>query len=173
MAALRDARQPFIAAWGTNGDDPGGHQQVRSVQPEVARMFGVINWAASIPAFSNCSLDNNPGNGDPADGDSCGQMNGYLIWDNTRDHVDEKDAWQMIVWVVGTSPEDRCTVDVTPRRRRQFKPRRGERFKWTNTDLASGRIVQSGTVTADKWGLVTVRGVMVHRERNRLRIERR
>lgn len=172
MAALRDARQPFIAAWGTGGDDPGGQQQVRSVQPEVRKMFGRIRWDASIPAFSNCSLDNSPGNGDPADGQSCGQMNGYLIWDNTKGHVDEKGVWQMPLWVVDTCPENSCTVDVTPRHCKKFKPRKGEMFKWTNTDLKTNQAVQSGTVTADKWGLVTVRDMKVSRARNRLRIER-
>ncbi len=172
MAALRDARQPFIAAWSTGGDDPGGHQQVRSIQPEVAKMFGVIRWDASIPAFSNCSLDNNPGNGDPTDGQSCGQMNGYVIWDNTKGHVDKKDAWQMLVWVVNSCPEDSCTVDVTPRHCRRFKPRPGDRFKWTNISLNDQKVVQSGTVSADEWGLVTLRNVTVTKDRNRIRIWR-
>ena len=176
MAALRDARQPFIAAWSTGGDDPGGYQQVRSVQPEVGKMFGVIRWDRSLPAFSNCSLDNNPGNGDPADGQSCGQMNGYLIWDNTEYHVDEKEVWQMPVWVVNTCPEDTCTVDVTPRHCRRFRPRPGQRFKWFNFDMAYDgrdlRPLQSGTVTADKWGLVTLPNVKVSKTRNKLRIER-
>jgi hypothetical protein len=172
MAALRDARQPFLAAWGTNGADPGGAQGVRPVQPGVARMFGRIRWDHSIPAFSNCSLDNNPGNGDPTDGDACGQINGYLIWDNTKGHVDRKDAWQMTVWLVDTCPEDVCAVDVTPRHGQQFRPRPGETFLWALMDLESGRSRQSGTVTADRWGRVTVRHVRIRRSKSSLRIER-
>jgi len=170
-AALLRARQPFIAAWSTGGDDPGGHQDVRPVQPEVARMFATIRWDASIPAFSNCSLDNNPGNGDPADGDSCGQINGYLIW-HSRDAADEKNAWEMTIWLVASCPEDSCTVDVTPRHCKKFKPRKGEKFEWTNTSAPDKKIVASGTVAADKWGLVTVRGVKVSKAKHRIRIQR-
>jgi len=171
MAALRDARQPFLAAWSTGGDDPGGNQEVHTVQPEIRRMFDVIRWDASIPAFSHCSLDNNPGNGDPADGDSCGQMNGYLIWDN-RDAVDEADAWEMTVWVVGTCPEEACTVDITPRHCRKFRLPAGQKLRWTNTSLADGRVVATGTAAVDRWRLATVPGVRVSKSRNRIRIER-
>ena len=171
FAALGRARQPFIAAWSTGGDDPGGHQDVRAVQPEVAEMFKKIRWDASIPAFSNCSLDNNPGNGDPADGDSCGQINGYLIWDN-NDCVDSATAWEMTVWLVGTCPDDSCTVDVTPRHCKRFRPRAGERFNWTGRSAGDGKLVGSGTVTADKWRLVTAPNVSVSKGRTRIRIER-
>lgn len=170
-AAFLAARQPFIAAWSTGGDDPGGHQQVRAVQPEVARMFTRLRWDASLPAFSNCSLDNNPGNGDPADGDSCGQINGYLIWDNTE-CVDTEDAWEMTVWLVATSPEPSCTVDVTPRRCRRFRAKEGERFAWTSRLLAGGGPSRGGAVTADRWGLVTLRGLTVTKGKCRLVIRR-
>jgi hypothetical protein len=170
-AAFRDARQPFIAAWSTGGDDPGGHQQVHPVQPEVRRMFEVIRWDATIPAFTNCSLDNNPGNGDPADGDSCGQINGYLIWDN-RGCVDEDGAWEMTVWVVDTCPEDSCTADITPRHCKKFKPRQGEKFRWSNTCLSDGKVIASAAVVADRWRLVTVRGATISKGKNRIRIER-
>ena len=169
-AALARARQPFIAAWSTGGDDPGGNQEVHPVQPEVARMFDTLRWDASLPAFSHCSLDNNPGSGDPADGDSCGQINGYLIWDN-NDGVDRKDAWEMTLWVVKACPEDSCTVDVTPRHCREFKPREGQKFRWTNTSLVDRKVVESGTAAADRWGLVTLQGVKVAKGKNRIRIE--
>ena len=134
-------------------------------------MFGLIRWDATLPAFSRCSLDNNPGNGDPADGDSCGQINGYLVWDN-RDAVDERDAWEMTVWLVDACPEERCTVDITPRHSRLFKPRAGEKFRWANTSVADGKLVGSGEVAADRWGLVTLRGVTVSKGKNRIRIQR-
>ena len=168
-AALRDARQPFIAAWSTGGDDPGGQQQVATVQPEVRAMFSLLRWDATLPAFSNCSLDNNPGNGDPADGDSCGQMNGYLAWDN-RDAVDQPDAWEMAVWLVAACPEPACTVDITPRLCGKFRPREGDTFAWTNT--CAGKTT-SGTLAADRWGLATLRGVAVCKHKHRIRIERK
>ncbi len=34
------------------------------VPREVSAAFAKMRWDVSIPAFSNCSLDNNPGNGE-------------------------------------------------------------------------------------------------------------
>jgi hypothetical protein len=68
-AALRDARQPFVANWGCG------------ISPKLREMLLKMRWDKSVPAFSRCSLDNNPGNGDADDGDVIGQINGYLMWD--------------------------------------------------------------------------------------------
>jgi hypothetical protein len=124
-----------------------------------------------VPAFSNCSLDNNPGNGDPADGDYYGQINGYLAWEN--DVVDEPDRWEMTVLLSANCPWDHCTVDLTPRHCRRFRPKPGQQFAWTNTSLADGRQLQSGTVTADQWGLVTIGDLIVSKGKNRITIERK
>ena len=37
----------------------------------------------SQPAFTGCSLDDDSGDGDPADGDAEGQSNLYLFWKRT------------------------------------------------------------------------------------------
>ena len=47
------------------------------------------------------------------------------------------------------------TVDVTPRRCQKFKLKPGAECKWTTSTGASG------TITADKWGLVTVPRVVI------------
>jgi hypothetical protein len=73
---------------------------------------------------------------------------------------------------VGTCPEETCTVAVTPRHCRKFKPKPGETFGWTNTSLKDGKVVGSGPAAADRWGLVTVTGLEVSKGRNRIRIER-
>jgi hypothetical protein len=156
---LLDARQPFVAAW--------------SLHPprEVTQAFGRMRWDVSLPAFSNCSLDNNPGNGDPADGDYYGCINGWLLWDD-QDQVDQPGRWEMTVWLVGSCPEDACTVDVTPRHCKGFKPKPGQRFRWTNTAVPDGQAVQQGEVTADRWGRVTLERVAVGKGKNRIRILR-
>lgn len=61
-------------------------------------------------------------------------------------------------------------MDVTPRRCQKFKPAPGETFRWTNTSLAEGKVVQSGTAVADRWGLVTLEKVTVSKGRNRIEI---
>ena len=170
-AALQRARQPFVIAWGVGSADPGGAAGYHSIAPDIRKRIAERSWDKTIPAFSNCSLDDNPGNGDPADGDFCGQMNGQLVWDDA-DSIDEAGRWEMTVRVVGTCPEQSGTVDVTPRHCRAFKPRRGEKFKWTNTSLADKTPVQSGTAQADQWGLVTVKGARVAKGGNRISIQR-
>jgi len=72
----------------------------------------------------------------------------------------------------GKAPKDACTVDITPRRCQKFKPKPGETFKWTNASLKDNKPVQSGTVKADKWGLVTLPQVKVSKGKNRVSIIR-
>jgi len=160
-AALRDARQTFVGAWG------GGR-----ISPEVYTLIYGFPFDKSVPAFSNCSLDGNCGNGDPADGDPWGQINGYLLWDPAT-ITDRPDRWEMTVFLASDAFRQSCTVDVTPRHRRAFQPKAGAVFRWTNTDLKANKQVQSDKVTADKWGLVTLKNVLVTKDRNRLRIAKK
>lgn len=157
--ALLEARQPFAAAWSGNAG-----------RYPAFRRFNEMNWDGTIPAFSNCSLDNNPGNGDPADGDYYGQINGWLLWDD-QDRLDQPGRWEMTVFLLDDCPRDRCTVDLTPRHCRQFRAKPGERFAWTNT-TADGRPVASGRVTADRWGRVTIERLELTKARHRVVIER-
>ena len=125
---------------------------------------------------------------DPYDGDSSGMFNGYLRWE-TKDEslVDTADAWSMIVYLSspdrrgrGGAPKDDCTVDITPRRCQAFKPKPGETFTWIN--LQGARLagsapkwtqVQTGQVTADQWGLVTMKAVKVSKVKNKITLERK
>ena len=156
LAALRDARQPYAATWG-GARLPG----------EVSDAYRKMRWHKTLPAFANCSLDNNPGTGDPDAGDPWGQINAYLLWDCEKS-VDEAGRWEMTVWLVDSSPEQRCLVDITPRHCKAFKPKPGQRILWTNTSLGDKKIVRRGTVTADKWGLTTIKRVFVTRGKNRI-----
>ena len=156
-AALQEARQTFVASWSTGL--PRG----------LSEALNQIRWDVSIPAFSYCSLNNNPGGGDPADGDYYGQINGYLIWGD-QGQVDQRGRWEMTVRLIDECPRDRCTVDVTPRHCKAFRAKAGEAFEWTNTSASGGKMIQSGKVTADRWGLVTLPQVVVTRGANRLRI---
>ena len=155
-AALRDGRQCFVGAWG------GG-----TIDPALSSLLA--RWPAdkSMPAFSNCSLDDYPGNGDPSDGDVRGQINGHLAWD--YDSIVEKpDRWEMTVFLGSTARAETCTVDITPRHCTAFKPKAGEKFKWTNTVLADGKLVATGELTADKWGLLTISQTVVTKGKNRI-----
>ncbi|NRA39455.1 MAG: hypothetical protein HRU15_15045, partial [Planctomycetes bacterium] len=97
--AMQKYRQPFIAFWSTG----------KRMGP-IAYALNKIDWQKSLPAFSNCSLDNNPGNGEAADGDYYGQINGWLIWDN-KQQVDDKDNWELNIKILKDCPQNDCLVD--------------------------------------------------------------
>jgi pimeloyl-ACP methyl ester carboxylesterase len=166
--ALQDTRRPHLFRWAM-----GGHG-VRAMMPVTLaeRVLPIdIRVDQSLPAFTKCSLDDDPGNGEQKDGDPKGQANAYLYWE-TKDIVDEAGKWEMTVGLIAKAPEDECTVDITPRRCQAFKPKPGGKVKWTNTAVAGEPAVQTGGATADKWGLVTLEKVKVSKAKHRISITR-
>jgi hypothetical protein len=139
--AMMASRRPFVYNW-----------RVRH-RPAFRR-------DRSVPAFGNCSLDGMPGNGDLHMGEIFDTaINSWLSWDGET-IVDRPDRWEMTVILDEGAPLAECTVDLTPRRCRAFRPRPGDTFQWTCTTAekeGKGRALGSGVVTADKWGLVTLR----------------
>jgi hypothetical protein len=112
---------------------------------------GTFSLKESCPAFSNSSIDDNPGNGDPRDGDMKGGINLGFDW---KDVLDEPGRWS--AKISNALCKTQMTVDVTPRRCQKFKPEPGEKFKWTSSTGGAGE------VTVDKWGLVTVEKVKIN-----------
>lgn len=170
-ATLQETHQPHVFVWGQAGH---GQRALLPGQHPGERELGLdVRLDRTLPAFSRCSLDNNPGDGDPKDGDDKGQSNLHLIWDSDdASIVDEPDRWAMTLRLNAESPKPQCTVDVTPRRCQQFRAKPGAGFEWTNTESSGSEVVQTGSVTADKWGLVTVPKVSVSQAGNRLTITR-
>ena len=161
LSALRHGRVPFAAAWGGN-----------AISKEVFDLIAAMPRDKTLPAFSHCSLDANPGNGDPSDGDPWGQMNGFMVWEFDSS-VDKADQWEMTVALAKDAFRDQCTADITPRRRVAFKAKAGDEFTWTNTSLKDNKEIQSGSVKADKWGLVTIPKAVVSKGKNRIRITKK
>jgi len=48
----------------------------------------------------------------------------------------------------------------------------GQRSSWTNTSLADGKVIQSGVVSADQFGLVTMENLIISKSENRIRLIR-
>jgi hypothetical protein len=91
----------------------------------------------SYPAFSNCSLNSNPGNGDPGNGDPAGMINGYLDWND--DIVDTPNRWEITLKTIGRTTiygsiaaPDTGTTDVTLRRLQKFAPPVDSMIVWKN-----------------------------------------
>jgi hypothetical protein len=53
------------------------------------------------------------------------------------------------------------TADVTPQRTLAFKPGPGQSVMWQNRNVTTNQVLQSGTVTADSLGRVTIPSVQV------------
>ena len=166
--ALQDTRRPHLFVWGQ-----GGHGQRATMPVSLGeRVLPIdVRTDQTLPAFAHCSLDDNPGSGDPKDGDAKGQVNLYLYWE-TADIADAPERWEMTVGLIDKAPRDECTVDLTPRRCRKFKPKPGQMLKWTNASLRDNREIQTGSAKADKWGLVTIEKLRVAKGRNRIRVSR-
>ncbi len=166
---LQETRRPHLFIFGQ-----GGHSQ-RTVLPgnnSEREMMIDVRTDQSLPAFTRCSLDDDPGNGDPLDGDSAGQINRWLYWE-TSDIVDSVNRWEMTVLLMDEASEDNCLTDITPRKVQRFKPAAGELLKWQNIDSETGEILESGDITVDQWGLFTVEQTVVSKGGNRLCIERK
>ncbi len=129
------------------GWDNRGHGSARTQFKLLRKYYPVEKFALnkSYPAFGNSSIDDDMG----PDGPKEGYVNVGFVWKSV---VDEKDKWSATISNAEAKVD--MTVDVTPRRCQDFKPKPGESFKWT----AAG---ESGNVTADEWGLVTVEKVKI------------
>ena len=164
--ALQETRRPHIFVWGQSG-----HGQRAPLPVSLSDRYMPMDLCTdqSQPAFTNCSLDDDPGSGDPKDGDAKGQINLYLFW-QTEDVVDRADRWEMTVGLIEKAPKDACMVSVTPRRLQGFQPKPGQKLTWTNTLLTTGEQVQSGQATVDAYGLVTLDEIRVQKGKHRLHI---
>jgi hypothetical protein len=165
--AMLDTKRAFSGVWHEGGH---GHRNPNFLL-ELRR-------SDSLPAFGNCSLDDNPGIG--LGGDEGGQINAWLAFE-PRTQLDAPDRWEMTVYLIGgekganpsqSAPLDSCTADVTPRRCQKFKALPGEKFAWTNTSLAENKVLQTGTAVADQYGFVTAEKVTITKGKNRLVIKR-
>ncbi len=166
--ALQETRRPHVFVWGQQGH---GQRAVLPISLSDRFMPLDLRIDQSQPAFTRCSLDDDPGNGEPQTGASQGQSNQYLFWE-TSDVVDTTERWEMTVGLIDRAPQDACTVDITPRRVQQFKPAPGTQVRWTNDSPAGGGVVASGTATVDPLGLITLPGMNVGKNKQRITISR-
>lgn len=177
LRALQVTKRPFVFNWGMAGHGQRSHFMM---DPEM------MAKNKSIPAFGNCSLDNDPGTGkklatpkifrnrqgkvlkDAYDGDSVGQINEYLRWSGVKE---SRNQYEIVLYLDKKAPKEQCTVDMTPRRVQHFKTAPGTKVKWENLTI-SGSLLQSGEATADQWGLVTLKNIQVSKAKNRIQIQK-
>jgi len=188
--ALQETRRPHIYNWGLAG---------HGTRTIIGSNFDLdIRTDQSLPAFTNCSLDDDIGTATPKskeqieaekkkqqaevaagkrrhvrvapyDGDPVGAYNAWLRWD-TADIVDKPDTWEITVILLDAAPKDACTVDITPRRLQAFRTPKGAKFAYTVTDVKGGKELAKGETTADELGLLTLKRVPLVKGPNRVKI---
>lgn len=142
VKAMTVSKHGFAFSWNNGGHGEGGRAMTAISKYYPGRKFSLHQ---SYPAFGNSSLNANMGNGDPADGDLEGGINLGFDW---KEVLDEKDKWSATI--SNELAKTDMTVDVTPRRCQQFKPKGGDKVTWATS---TGEM---GTITVDQWGLATV-----------------
>jgi len=146
--ALNEAKQGFHIGWGMNGHSTS---TTGYAQAFMDSNLSMIRRNAPYIAISNASTDNNPGNGDPADGDQIGQMGCGFSWEILSDMADRFSF--RAKYDYGAS-----TADLTPRRRQAFLPSSSEAVFHTVTDGA-GIIVRDGGLTVGSHGMISLEQV--------------
>lgn len=122
---------------------------------------------ASYPAFSDCSINEDAGNGSAASGALFGSVNGFLDW---KDAVTESATqWSATVFIrdlkkssgeIVKAPSS-CNVGITPRRLQLFSPEAGDEIAWT---VSHGeQIIQSGMLYY-AGGSITIPDVTVFKD---------
>jgi hypothetical protein len=163
--ALQEARQPHLFYWGQSGH---GQRPLIPVGNERNLELDIRN-DRSLPAFTRSSLDDDVGNGTQETGKPEGQINLFLMWDPDS-VVDAVDRWEVSVRITSGAPAKEARADITPRRLQRFRPVAGETLRWSN--MAGKQVLQSGDVTPDRFGLVTIPAVQVRAGGVRVVVER-
>ena len=173
IAHFKTKKYPLIFAWG-----PHGHRS--SVTPyhqaAVAFPWRSIRRDRAYPVFSNTSTNQTfPGFKNALKGDAVGQIGALFRWKNLKDTAA---TFEMDLRLV-TADELKTSVaipkatetDVSLRRLQQFKPEPEKSYAWKLT--RAGETLQSGTLTADAHGLLTVTKLTISDQPARLEISTR
>ena len=148
--AMQDVRQPLIAGhgWDKKLITPDWYTGQWQPRRGIAAPELDLTRKTPIPAFANASTTHESLQG--------GNTNWNHTWHDVRD---EPGHFQITLGGTGT-------VDMTPRRLQQFRPKPSQRLKWMTEPIPHPRDqeppqAQSGTVTVDEHGLITLKGLKI------------
>lgn len=150
-----------VYAWGPFGHTADAHKS-KSVVLEYPWLDFVKNQA--YPVFTNATTNQKyPGFMNKQAPDQKGQINAYFRWKNITDQAKRFEIQLRMV----TKKELKKSVDtpasaiadVTLRRLQNFKVNQSAKYKWSMIQGKS--ILQTGEVSPDKQGLITIKGVKI------------
>ncbi len=169
MEAMRANRHGFLAGW-DNGTHTTAMTGSAAAFPDFRDYsYAVSNFALnkSYPAFSNFSMNDDPGDGNRTDGDIIGFINRGLEWSGI---VDLSDKYEITIQSTLPDTVYPVTVDVTLRNLQIFNPQPGQRFLMQNRD-GTDTVVEEKTIAVDYKGLLTFESFSITSEQgNSLRI---
>ena len=93
--------------------------------------------------FTDGSLDDNPGKGDPDDGAPRGGINRWPYWD-WRKVVDEPDRFETDIFLLAECPKDEGAVSITLQRLQKLAHPAGARYKWKTVDRSAKVTLKEG-----------------------------
>jgi hypothetical protein len=137
--------------------------------PEIIHKFALNK---SYPAFSKCTINNEPGNGISTNGDPVGTINGYLSWKDSI--IDEENYYEILIYPVNLIAEndslyfhDSIFVNITLRRLQNLPANYDHSYYFQNIDN-EGNILQDGYFKTDMDDLLTVENFLVTKNGNKL-----
>lgn len=172
MQAAEEKRIGAAFFWDMSGHGLGGQGEwAEEFEYRFPSMYR-LRADRSYPAVSFLSIDDDPGDGDPATGDSVGTIGGYIDW-VPETIVDEERYYEVCLGLatldtVITLPADTATGIVTLRRLQNFRVYQDSTYFFVNADTTTGAVVQADFVTPDSTGLISVPGVLLSTNGHRL-----
>jgi hypothetical protein len=153
ISAMQQQRHELIAGW-----DNGTHSTAMRYAVSAFPSFRNYSWHIqrlaldlSYPAFTNFSLNENPGNGQRTDGDIVGFINRGLDWDGI---IDTPGRYEIHISCTHPDAVYPVSTDITIRRRQDFVPGNGVNIAATNLD-GNSQVIGSKNVTVDSAGRIT------------------
>jgi hypothetical protein len=157
LRAMNNSRHGLLAGW-DNGNHSTAMQKKISHFPD----FNDISWYGehfalnkSYPALSDCSLNNDAGNGEMNNGDLEGFINRGIDWEIL---ADEPKQYRVRLFCTLENVQYPVTVNITPRRIQQFHLYSGEKIR-AEIDSDSEQKQIESDIVVDNRGLLTVKGI--------------
>ncbi|MCA9319491.1 MAG: hypothetical protein KDB53_02090 [Planctomycetes bacterium] len=178
QADLAAAKQPFAFYWDA-GVHTGPGASVSGIWASTIDQRRLDMWDLRRDrpqaAFSNLSLDDNPGTGPSLIGDLQGCVNGYATWDAATATATSTQVTMTCrlrsAGFLDDAPTMNATVDWTPRRTQAFPRVAGQYYRFRNRQLPLMTVIQESIVTADADGVITVPQAMITTAGNEFELE--
>lgn len=147
MSSVQEQRHGLLAGWDNLGHGVAmrGHYEGFPDWYDFGWYVERMALNKSYPAVTNCSSDDDPGNGDPNDGDITGFINRGLEW---KIIADTESQYEVLLTINRKDITYPLYMDVTPRRCQKFRTIAAAACHASNVD-ADGKIIAEKNLVVD------------------------